>query len=68
VDKKVLTDLYRVRSALTHGSYLFQLDEAPWFIGIASSVVQQKEFGHLELAAGIAKQVLRNWLLSQAAQ
>jgi hypothetical protein len=30
VEEKVVIELYRVRSALAHGHYLFQLDEAPW--------------------------------------
>jgi hypothetical protein len=66
VDKKVLDGLYRVRSALTHGSYLFQMDEAPWSVGYASSVMQTKEFDDSRLATTVAREVLRNWLLSQA--
>ena len=66
VDKKVLDDLYRVRSALAHGEYLFQMDESPGSFGYVASVASDKEREMIDPAITIAKQVLRNWLLSQA--
>ncbi len=56
----MLNGLYGVRPALTHGRYLFQLDEAPWSFGIASSVVQEQELEDLRPAPTVAKEVLRN--------
>jgi hypothetical protein len=66
VDKKVLSELYRVRSALAHGRYLFQLDEAPWAFNLAASVASFHEQDISRSAITAAKEGLRNWLLSES--
>jgi hypothetical protein len=47
VDQAVVNQLYRTRSDLAHGRYLFQLDEAPWALNISATVASDHE---LELA------------------
>jgi hypothetical protein len=67
VDKKILSQLYSVRSALAHGHYLFQLDEAPWAFSLAATVASFHEQDISRSAITVAKEDLRNWLLSQSA-
>jgi hypothetical protein len=66
VDKKAADALYRARSALAHGSYLFQIDESPWSINVAAIVASDHEIDTARSALGIAKEGLRNWLLSKS--
>jgi hypothetical protein len=65
VDQEVVNELYRVRSAIAHGSYLFQFDEAPWASSMAASVANHHETETFRPAITVAKEGLRNWLLSQ---
>jgi hypothetical protein len=65
VTDTVLKALYGVRSALAHGEYLFQLDEAPWSSNMASIVASLGEEEIYSAALTVAKTGLRNWLLSQ---
>lgn len=65
-NKEVLSELYTVRSALAHGRYLFQLDEAPWAFNLAASVASFHELDISKSAITVAKEGLRNWLLSQS--
>ncbi|HJZ14533.1 MAG TPA: hypothetical protein VJ251_03620 [Stellaceae bacterium] len=60
-----MNELYSVRSALAHGHYLFQLDEAPWSfnIGAMAARVDEDEIYHSPIT--VAKTGLRNWLLAQ---
>ena len=60
-----MNDLYGVRSALAHGEYLFQMDEAPWSSNIGSIVASFGEEKIYSAALAVAKAGLRNWLLSQ---
>lgn len=64
VDEKIVKNLYAVRSALAHGKYLFQLDEAPWAFSMAASVASHHELEMSWAALSMAKDGLRNWLLS----
>jgi hypothetical protein len=65
VDEKVVNELYRVRSSLAHGHYLFQLDEAPWSFNMGSMAARLSEDEIYRSALIVAKIGLRNWLLSQ---
>jgi hypothetical protein len=65
VDTKVVNELYRVRSALAHGHYLFQLDEAPWSFNVGAIAARLSEDEIYRSAITVAKSGLRNWLLSQ---
>jgi hypothetical protein len=65
VDEKVVNELYRVRSALAHGHYLFQLDEAPWSFNMGAMVARLSEDEIYRSAIAVAKTGVRNWLLSQ---
>jgi hypothetical protein len=63
VDQRTLRNLYTIRSALAHGRYLFQLDEAPWGINIGATVASHHELELSRSALTVAKEGLRNWLL-----
>ena len=65
VDTKVVNELYRVRSALAHGHYLFQLDEAPWSFNVGAMAARLSEDEIYRSAITVAKTGLRNWLLSE---
>lgn len=65
VEEKVVNELYRVRSAIGHGQYLFQLDEAPWSFNMGSMAARLSEDEIYRSALTVAKTGLRNWLLSQ---
>jgi hypothetical protein len=65
VDKKVVNELYSVRSALAHGHYLFQLDEAPWSFNMGAMAARVDEDEIYRSAITVAKTGLRNWLLAQ---
>ena len=65
VDTKLVNELYSVRSALAHGHYLFQLDEAPWSFNMGSMAARLSEVEIYRSAITVAKIGLRNWLLSQ---
>jgi hypothetical protein len=65
VDEKVVSELYSVRSALAHGHYLFQLDEAPWSLNMGAMIARVGEDEIYRSAIRIAKSGLRNWLLAQ---
>jgi hypothetical protein len=65
VDEKVVNELYSVRSALAHGHYLFQLDEAPWSFNMGAMAARLSEDEIYQSAITVAKTGLRNWLLSQ---
>jgi hypothetical protein len=64
VDGKVVSELYSVRSALAHGHYLFQLDEAPWSLNMGAMIARAGEDEIYRSAIRIAKSGLRNWLLA----
>jgi hypothetical protein len=61
-DRSIVNDLYKVRSDIVHGSYLFQLDATPGFFNAAASSQELETFGP---ALTLAKNGLRKWLLSQ---
>jgi hypothetical protein len=61
-DQRAVNDLYKVRSDIVHGRYLFQLDATPGFFNAAASSQELETFGP---ALTLAKNGLRNWLLSQ---
>jgi hypothetical protein len=63
--KKVLNEIYAERSALAHGRYLFQMDEAPWSAGMATGLSSWGENEVFSPALSLAKTVLRNWLVEQ---
>jgi hypothetical protein len=65
VDKKVVNELYSVRSALAHGHFLFQLDEAPWSSSMGAMAARIGEDEIYRSAITVAKTGLRNWLLTQ---
>lgn len=65
VDEKVVSELYSVRSALAHGQYLFQLDEAPWSLNMGAMIARAGEDEIYRSAIQVAKAGLRNWLLAQ---
>jgi hypothetical protein len=65
VDEKVVSELYSVRSALAHGEYLFQLDEAPWSANVGAMMARAGEDEVYRSAIQVAKTGLRNWLLAQ---
>jgi len=65
VKETTLKELYSVRSALAHGDYLFQLDEAPWAFNLGATVARLGEDEIYRSAITVAKTGLRNWLLSQ---
>ena len=65
VEERVVNELYRVRSALAHGHYLFQVDEAPWSFNMGAMVARLSEDEIYQSAITVAKTGLRNWLLSQ---
>ncbi len=65
VEEKVVNELYRVRSALAHGHYLFQLGEALWSFNMGAMAARLSEDEIYESAITVAKTGLRNWLLSQ---
>jgi len=65
VDEKVVSELYSVRSALAHGHYLFQLDEAPWSFNTGATIARTGEDEIYRSAIRVAKTGLRNWLLAQ---
>jgi hypothetical protein len=65
VDQRIVKNLYAVRSALAHGRYLFQLDEAPWAFSMAASVASHHELEMSWAALSLAKNGLRSWLLCQ---
>jgi hypothetical protein len=65
VEEKVVAELYRVRSALAHGHYLFQVDEAPWSFNMGAMAASLSEDEIYRSAITVAKTGLRNWLLSQ---
>src|SRR5205814_946672 len=64
VDQTVIQNLYSVRSALAHGRYLFQLDEAPWALNLGATVASDHELEMSRSVLTLAKDGLRNWLLS----
>lgn len=65
VEEKVVRELYSVRSALAHGHYLFQLDEAPWSLNMGAMIARAGEDEIYRSAIRVAKSGLRNWLLAQ---
>jgi hypothetical protein len=65
VEEKVLSELYGIRSALAHGHYLFQLDEAPWSLNMGAVIALTGEDEIYRSAIRVAKTGLRNWLLVQ---
>jgi hypothetical protein len=65
VGQPVLNQLYRTRSDLAHGRYLFQLDEAPWALNIGATVASYHELELARSALTVSKDALRNWLLAQ---
>jgi hypothetical protein len=65
VDQAVVSQLYRTRSDLSHGHYLFQLDEAPWALNIGATVASDRELELARSALTVSKDALRNWLLAQ---
>lgn len=65
VNEKVVSELYSVRSALAHGQYLFQLDEAPWSPNVGAMIARAGEDEIYRSAIQVAKAGLRNWLLAQ---
>jgi hypothetical protein len=65
VDKKVVNELYSVRSALGHGHYLFQIDEAQWSFNMGARVARADEDEIYRSAITVAETGLRNWLLTQ---
>ena len=65
VDRKVVNELYSVRSALAHGHYLFQLDEAPWTFNMGALAARASEDEIYRAAITVAKTGLRNWPVSQ---
>jgi len=66
IDERVRKSLYTPRSAIAHGEYMFQLDEAPWASGVSFAVANFTEHETIDAAMKVAKTVLRGWLLSQA--
>lgn len=66
VDQTVVQKLYSVRSALAHGSYLFEIDEAPFAANLGASVASHHELEISRSALTLAKEAARNWLLSQS--
>jgi hypothetical protein len=66
VDKNLVQNLYRVRSALAHGQYLFQFDEAPFAVNLGATVASDAELEMSRSALTLAKEGARNWLLSQS--
>src|ERR1700730_4511120 len=58
-DRSIVNDLYKVRSDIVHGSYLFQLDATPGFFNAAASSQELETFGS---ALNLAKNGLRKWL------
>jgi hypothetical protein len=56
-------NLYRVRSNLAHGQYLFQFDEAPFAVNLGATVASHPE---LEMSRSALTLATRNWLLSQS--
>jgi hypothetical protein len=68
VDQKAASALYSVRSSLAHGSYLFQIDEAPWSMNLGAIVASDHEIDVAQSALLIAKEGLRNWLLAKSAE
>jgi hypothetical protein len=65
VEKKVITEIYSVRSALAHGHYLFQLDEAPWSFNMGATTARASEDEIYRSAIQVSKAGLRNWLVAQ---
>ena len=63
-DQRIIKNLYAVRSDLAHGRYLFQLDEAPWAFSMGASVASHHELEMSWAVLTLAKDGLRNWLLS----
>jgi hypothetical protein len=62
---EAVNELYSVRSALAHGHYLFQLDEAPWSFNMGAVAARVDEDEIYRSAITVAKTGLRNWLLAQ---
>jgi len=58
--------LYALRSKLAHGRGLLQLDERPWAFSFNTSALQERE-SWTELY-NVVREVLINWLLSDAGQ
>ncbi len=67
-DKRAASALYRARSALAHGSYLFQIDEAPWSMNLGAVIASDHELDSARAALQIAQEGLRNWLLAKGNQ
>ncbi|HUZ91305.1 MAG TPA: hypothetical protein VMU78_05315, partial [Methylocella sp.] len=65
VGQRVVQNLYRVRSDLAHGRYLFQFDEAPFALNLGAIVASDNELEMSRSALNFAKEGMRNWLLSQ---
>ncbi|MFZ0494999.1 MAG: hypothetical protein WBD78_00365, partial [Methylocella sp.] len=57
-------NLYRVRSDLAHGRYLFQFDEAPFAVNLGATIASDPELEMSRSALTLAKEGARNWLLS----
>jgi hypothetical protein len=57
VDQGVIGDLYRVRSALAHGHYLIQFDEAPFAVNLGAHVASHHELEMSQSALTLAKEV-----------
>lgn len=53
---------YNVRSALAHGHYLFQLDEAPWSLNWEAMIARAGDDEIYRSAIRVAKTGLRNCL------
>ncbi len=66
VDERAATALYSTRSALAHGSYLFQIDEAPWSMNLGAIIASNHELDIARSALRIAQEGLRNWLLTKS--
>jgi hypothetical protein len=66
LDKDLVQNLYRVRSNLAHGQYLFQFDEAPFAVNLGATVASHPELEMSRSALTLAKEGARNWLLSQS--
>jgi hypothetical protein len=67
-DDSVLKRLYTVRSDVTHGEYLFDIDRHPWGMGTVGSVLGLGDMESAEAATRLAKSVLRSWLFSRRTQ
>ena len=65
ISSRELSRFYSVRSALTHGEDLFQIDDSPWSHSVMYSPIHLHESEVFSSVHRLVRTVLLNWLLAE---